>query len=1002
MSTIQEPGRAEPEAPPTEGAELDAFISYARRDQELDPVDGIGFIDRLLADLTRAGKRVWIDRSEIEPAAEWRTRIARGIEAAKALLFVLTPRSAASAECARELQDAVGHHKRIIPVVLREVPDEDVPQALRDINWIRARPQDDYAAVLADVIEALESDLEWRDAHARLATRTREWTESHEDRSFLLRGRDLKAAEDWYGEKGLHKEEPTDAQFRYITASRRAASGRLRVVLGAVTVALGVAVALGIIALIQRNDAVREQHAAAASSLSAQSAADLSGNFNAAGLESLESFRIDPTAAARNAVVTALEQPTTAILRGHRGPVTAVAYSPDGTMVASGGEDGTLRLWNPVTRREVGAPINLLGATPGYETGNTKSSGQVTAVAFSAHGGWLAAASVIDTYSPGGVAVAGSNSTLTIWSTAGGVHKVHTFADSGREITHLAFSSSGALLAVAADDGSVVVVDMAHLRPVAQPSPNSQQIPSPSGVAFGPDGELAFVSGESIRFWDPADDAVTGPRIAFPGATAFAFDPRDPSVLAAVGSLNGSSGALALFDTATGRQLTSLTVSLTNGVNDLAFSPDGGMIAVAVSDEIPTVVVDVGPHLTLGPVQSLDGASDLVSSLAFSPDSSDLATANEDGTVRIFTVPGLSGLAHVLPGSEIGATAGVAEVSVAALNNGRGSAPATLRIWNLHSGAEHQLSVSGGFDSSLALSPDGRSVAVGNISGSIRLLSTSSGQPIGSAVPGVGGEQDGQLAFSPAGRLLATAGNRVAHVVTVSTRRLVGTPLPAANIKAPDDSTGNKTNAVAFSPDGSILAVGDEAGQVRLWRVAGDRLAATLVTAGGPINRIAFSPQGDLLAVIADGQVELWNVGERRRLTTFTAGENLGEGGLAFSPNGRTLAAVVGCQLDLWDPVTLSAIGQQIDLHYVAALAQGSSAACDPTGDLGFAADGSLMVNLGPAGPIYVWSPLLVSTSAPGFTARICAVVGHTNPARARFAAEVPGQAYKPTCKKRG
>jgi len=74
MSTTQSSGAGRADAPPVEGAELDAVISYARDALELR-IDGIAGIDRLLGDLARAGKRAWLDRSDIEPAADRRGRL---------------------------------------------------------------------------------------------------------------------------------------------------------------------------------------------------------------------------------------------------------------------------------------------------------------------------------------------------------------------------------------------------------------------------------------------------------------------------------------------------------------------------------------------------------------------------------------------------------------------------------------------------------------------------------------------------------------------------------------------------------------------------------------------------------------------------------------------------------------------------------------------------------------------------------------------------------------
>jgi hypothetical protein len=68
-----------------------------------------------------------VDRAKIEPAADWSERIARGIEAAKAFIFAITPESVVSEQCRNELETATQHHKLIIPVVLRDVERRDLP-----------------------------------------------------------------------------------------------------------------------------------------------------------------------------------------------------------------------------------------------------------------------------------------------------------------------------------------------------------------------------------------------------------------------------------------------------------------------------------------------------------------------------------------------------------------------------------------------------------------------------------------------------------------------------------------------------------------------------------------------------------------------------------------------------------------------------------------------------------------------------------------------------------
>ncbi len=87
---------------------LDGFISYARRPPDRE------FVDWLSRELANRGKQIWMDRSHIEPAADWRARITRGIELANAFIFVISSASAASAECMAELSAAVAQHKRTI------------------------------------------------------------------------------------------------------------------------------------------------------------------------------------------------------------------------------------------------------------------------------------------------------------------------------------------------------------------------------------------------------------------------------------------------------------------------------------------------------------------------------------------------------------------------------------------------------------------------------------------------------------------------------------------------------------------------------------------------------------------------------------------------------------------------------------------------------------------------------------------------------------------------
>jgi len=239
---------------PAGRVQFDAFVSYRRL-----PAD-MKFVDYLQKALAARGMNAWVDRTDIEPAADWSERILRGIQAAKAFIFVITPGSVASEQCQRELEIAVQHHKLIIPVVLQDTDRRNLPHSLVRPNWIYFEPGYQRERGLDDLIRALKEDLGWRDMHARLTVRTKEWTDAGHDRSFLLRGGDLRSAEEWLSQATQHDETPPTApQTEYILASRKAANRTQRTWRTALSAGLVIALALAALAFTQRQQAISER-----------------------------------------------------------------------------------------------------------------------------------------------------------------------------------------------------------------------------------------------------------------------------------------------------------------------------------------------------------------------------------------------------------------------------------------------------------------------------------------------------------------------------------------------------------------------------------------------------------------------------------------------------------------------------------------------------------------------------------------------------------------------
>ena len=227
----------------------EVFISYSRKDKD--------FVRRLDEALKSRGREAWVDWEDIRPTEEWMQAIYAAIEGSDTFVFVLTPDSVASAVCGREIAHAAVHNKRMVPIVARDVNADTAPEALAKLNWIFFRESDDFEKATDALISALDTDLDWVRAHTRLLTRAIEWESKGKNNSFVLRGDDLRAAEQWLAQAPGKKEaKPTALQTEYIIASRKAATRRQRMTLGAVTFGFVVAIALAILAINQRGKAI--------------------------------------------------------------------------------------------------------------------------------------------------------------------------------------------------------------------------------------------------------------------------------------------------------------------------------------------------------------------------------------------------------------------------------------------------------------------------------------------------------------------------------------------------------------------------------------------------------------------------------------------------------------------------------------------------------------------------------------------------------------------------
>ena len=161
------------------------------------------------------------------------------------------------------------------------------------------------------------------------------------------------------------------------------------------------------------------------------------------------------------------------------------------------------------------------------------------------------------------------------------------------------------------------------------------------------------------------------------------------------------------------------------------------------------------------------------------------------------------------------------------------------------------------------------------------------------------------VAFSPDGSMLAAGGDDGAWLWNAATRRPIGGPL-----------TDLAVFSAAFSPDGSMLAIGSTGGRVLLWDVATRRQVGLLSVSPGTVLSVAFSRDGTMLATGSDdGTARLWDVASRQQVgATLTiparGGFSVMVESVAFSPDGTMLATgSTDGAARLWDVATHRQIG---------------------------------------------------------------------------------------------
>ncbi len=969
-----------------------AFVSYARVDADV--------ARRLREQLRDRGLEAWLDVEGIDPGQEWMARIARVIEACAAVVVLITPESLASKVCRAELQQAVELGTLIVPVLHRDVDRGSLPAELAG-EAVPLRDGDPWEPGLEALVATLKCDLPWRERHAQLAVRARRWSDVQLDATgasrasrpdgdaarrrdppgYLLRGAELREAEVWLGERGLHAQAPTAVHDEFIVASRRAAGRLQRTQLGAALVALLVTGVLTVVAVLARNATIDDSRVARSRALAAQAVVVAEKDPGLAAALSLEAGRVKRTPQARRALDEVLPRLGDSLgeLRGHLGEVTSVATSPDGATLASASEDGTLRLWDRATRAAIGAPLR------GH-------SGAVWRVAFSPDAKTLASG--------------GADGTLRLWSVAGRRPIVPALRGHRKAIRGVAFSPDGKTVASAGADGTLRLWNLATRRQAGAPLGRPGTVPLLS-VAFSPGGRLLATAAADggVDLWDVAGRrrARRPPQRHRGKARAVAFA-HDGKTLAS-GDARGivrlwrvesqvlePAGSIA---TAVGREVDVLGAPADIAIRDLAFAPRGGSLAVA-GDGVR--LWDVATRRARGPVLPVQLVAPVTLAVAFTADARTLVTGGPavglwNVAPRGDSAPASGSLQHIDVESELIALVDPGHLTFSpdsgtlAVTDFMG----TVGLWNVETRTERariELRPTG--IGKAAFSPDGRVLATAGGDGAVRFFSPSTRRRLGAPLRGHRGRVVA-LAFGPGGRRLATAGeDGTVRLWSVARRRRLGAPLGGGGGLLRED--------IAFSPDGRLLASADSMQRLRLSPiVTRSRAASSLEQRPNFVVGFAFHPDGRLLATAnSDGSLRLWDVATRRPSAPLRG--HVGPAlRVAFSPDGTTLASSgMDGTVRLWSVATRRPIGAPLRGDAEGALL--SEQKDDAIVSLAFSPNGGKLASVGGGSfTAWLWDPVLWTGSLHARRVRACAA-GRRNLSRAEWRRYLPGEAYRETC----